>query len=49
VIFTVAGESKREAMQSIYDGADLPAARVRADRVIWLVDPAAAPQQLRSS
>lgn len=43
VLFTVAGEEKREAMQAIADGADLPAARVRADRVVWLVDPAAAP------
>ncbi|HEX3540453.1 MAG TPA: 6-phosphogluconolactonase [Acidimicrobiales bacterium] len=49
VIFTVAGASKRPAMQAIYDGADLPAARVRADRVIWLVDPEAAPQGLRAS
>ncbi|HEY2429292.1 MAG TPA: 6-phosphogluconolactonase, partial [Acidimicrobiales bacterium] len=38
VVLTVAGESKREAMQAIADGADLPAARVRADRVVWLVD-----------
>jgi 6-phosphogluconolactonase len=44
VVFTVAGESKRAAMQAIADGADLPAARVRADRVVWLVDPAAAPR-----
>jgi 6-phosphogluconolactonase len=47
VIFTVAGESKREAMQAVFDGADLPAARVTADRVIWLVDPAAAPRGAR--
>jgi 6-phosphogluconolactonase len=47
VIFTVAGESKREAMQAMYDGADLPAARVTGDKVIWLVDPAAAPRELR--
>ncbi len=44
VIFTVEGESKREAMQAIYDGADLPAARVTADHTVWLVDPAAAPK-----
>jgi 6-phosphogluconolactonase len=44
VIFTVAGESKREAMQAIVDGADLPAARVVADRILWLVDRAAAPR-----
>src|SRR5205823_10847853 len=37
-LFTVAGASKREAMQRIVDGEDLPAARVRADRVVWLVD-----------
>jgi 6-phosphogluconolactonase len=43
VIFTVAGESKRAAMQAIVDGEDLPATRVTADRVIWLVDRAAAP------
>jgi 6-phosphogluconolactonase len=47
VIFTVAGESKRDAMQAVYDGADLPAARVTADRVVWLVDRAAAPEGLR--
>ena len=43
VIFTVSGEEKREALQAIVKGADLPAARVRADRVVWLVDPSAAP------
>jgi 6-phosphogluconolactonase len=44
VVFTVAGADKRDAMQAIADGADLPAARVRADRVLWLVDPDAAPR-----
>jgi len=43
-LFTVSGEEKREAMQQVADGDDLPAARVRADRVVWLVDPAAAPR-----
>jgi 6-phosphogluconolactonase len=43
VVFTVAGEAKQAAMQAIAGGEDLPAARVRADRVVWLVDPAAAP------
>jgi 6-phosphogluconolactonase len=47
VIFTVSGESKREVMQAVVDGADVPAARVTADRVIWLVDPAAAPRGSR--
>jgi 6-phosphogluconolactonase len=44
VLFTVAGAEKQEAMQRIANGEDLPAARVRADRVVWLVDPAAAPR-----
>jgi 6-phosphogluconolactonase len=44
VIFTVAGESKRDALKAVMDGADLPAARVTSDRVIWLVDRDAAPQ-----
>ena len=43
-IFTVAGAAKAEAMRRIADGEDRPAARVRADRVVWLVDQAAAPQ-----
>ena len=43
VIFTVAGEQKREVLQAVIDGADLPAARVTADEVIWLVDRDAAP------
>lgn len=41
VIFTVAGASKAAAMRAVLDGADVPASRVRADRVVWLVDPAA--------
>ncbi len=43
VVFTVAGESKRDVLGQVIDGADLPAARVTADRVIWLVDRDAAP------
>jgi len=42
VVFTVAGEGKREALARIRAGDDLPAARVEADRILWLVDPAAA-------
>ena len=42
-LFTVMGEDRREALQRIAGGEDLPAARVRADRVVWLVDPSAAP------
>ena len=40
-VFTVAGEGKREALQRVKAGDDLPAARVSAGRVIWLVDEAA--------
>ncbi|MHB1533529.1 MAG: 6-phosphogluconolactonase [Acidimicrobiales bacterium] len=47
VVFTVAGEAKRDTLQAVVDGADLPAGRVRADRVVWLVDPEAAPSALR--
>jgi 6-phosphogluconolactonase/glucosamine-6-phosphate isomerase/deaminase len=47
VIFTVCGEEKRAAMRAIVDGDDLPAARVNADRVVWLVDEAAAPVDSR--
>jgi len=40
-VFTVAGEGKRDAFRRIKAGDDLPAARVAAQRVIWLVDEAA--------
>ncbi len=43
VIFTVAGESKRQALRAVMDGADLPPSRVTSDRVVWVVDRAAAP------
>ena len=42
VVFTVAGGDKAEAFARVRAGEDLPAARVRAERIIWLVDPAAA-------
>jgi len=41
VVFTVAGEDKREAFARVRAGDDVPAARVRGERVLWLVDPAA--------
>ncbi|MBV8690564.1 MAG: 6-phosphogluconolactonase [Actinobacteria bacterium] len=44
VIFTVSGEEKREAMQKVVDGADVPAAAVTAEKIVWLVDPSAAPR-----
>jgi 6-phosphogluconolactonase len=43
-LFTVMGAEKQAAMQAVYEGADVPAARVQADRVVWLVDRAAAPR-----
>ncbi|HET9692716.1 MAG TPA: 6-phosphogluconolactonase [Acidimicrobiales bacterium] len=43
-LFTVAGEDKRAMLQQVVDGADVPAARVVADEVVWLVDRAAAPR-----
>ena len=42
VVFTVAGRSKRAAVEGLRRGDPLPAARVRAGRVTWLVDPDAA-------
>ena len=43
-IVTVEGESKRDAMQQVFDGGDVPASRITAERIIWLVDRAAAPR-----
>jgi 6-phosphogluconolactonase len=42
VVVTVSGEGKAEAWRRLGCGEDLPAARIRAERVLWLVDPAAA-------
>lgn len=44
VLFTVAGASKRDALKAVMDGADLPAGRVTADEVVWLVDREALPE-----
>jgi 6-phosphogluconolactonase len=38
VVFTVSGAAKRAALAAVRAGADLPAARVRAARVLWLAD-----------
>jgi len=38
VVFTVAGAGKREAFARVRAGDDVPAARVEAERIIWLVD-----------
>ncbi len=43
VVFTVAGAGKRAAFAGVCAGDEsFPASRVRADRIVWLVDPAAA-------
>jgi 6-phosphogluconolactonase len=43
VLFTVAGEEKKEAMAKVMAGDDIPANRVEAERVVWLVEPSAVP------
>jgi 6-phosphogluconolactonase/glucosamine-6-phosphate isomerase/deaminase len=40
-VVTVAGEEKREAIDRIRKGEDLPGARIRAQQVLWLGDEAA--------
>jgi 6-phosphogluconolactonase len=43
IVFTVDGASKREALAGVRRGdPHLPASRVRGERVVWLVDEAAA-------
>jgi 6-phosphogluconolactonase len=41
VVFTIEGDDKREAFQRVRAGEDLPAVRVRSERVLWLLDRAA--------
>lgn len=41
-VFTVAGGEKREAVARVRRDEDVPAAQVTAERVVWLVDSAAA-------
>jgi 6-phosphogluconolactonase len=41
-VVTVEGEDKAEAWRRVQDGDDVPAARIQAGEVVWLVDPAAA-------
>jgi 6-phosphogluconolactonase len=41
VVITVAGAEKRDAIERIRAGEDLPAARIRGERVLWLGDRAA--------
>lgn len=42
-LFLVAGEEKRDAVTRLMAGDDIPAAGVRADRVLVVADPAASP------
>jgi 6-phosphogluconolactonase len=42
VIVTIEGAEKADAFARVRAGEDLPVARVRAPRVLWLVDPVAA-------
>ena len=42
VVVTVAGDEKADALAAVAAGDDLPAARIEADQVVWLVDAAAA-------
>jgi len=44
VVVTVAGEEKADALARVARGDDVPAARLTADRIIWLADAAAASQ-----
>ncbi|MGH9076169.1 MAG: 6-phosphogluconolactonase [Acidimicrobiales bacterium] len=46
-VVTVGGASKRDVMEALVAGADLPAAHIRADEVVWLVDGEAAPRNHR--
>lgn len=39
VAFTVMGKNKREMFERVQNGEDLPATRVSAKRVVWIVDP----------
>jgi 6-phosphogluconolactonase len=41
VLFSVMGDDKADALGKVARSEDVPAARVRAERVIWLVDPPA--------
>jgi 6-phosphogluconolactonase/glucosamine-6-phosphate isomerase/deaminase len=43
VIVTVMGEEKHDALRRVVEGdPTAPAAKIHGERVIWLVDPAAA-------
>ncbi len=47
VVFTVSGTARRPAFEGVMGGSDLPATRVTAERVVWLVDEEAAGAPVR--
>jgi 6-phosphogluconolactonase len=42
VLVTASGEGRRQALTAVCNGEDLPAARIRAEHVVWLADREAA-------
>lgn len=42
ILVTVSGEEKRQALARVAAGDDLPASRLQGERILWIVDPAAA-------
>ena len=49
VVVTVSGAEKRPILEALLAGADLPAQHIKAGKVTWLVDHAAAPASLLST
>jgi 6-phosphogluconolactonase len=47
-VFTVAGKTKRDAVAALRRGDDIPAARVKAARIVWLIDPVASGESAQS-
>ena len=45
VVFLVSGSDKRDALAWLLRSDDIPAARVRANRIVVIADPAAAPNK----
>jgi 6-phosphogluconolactonase len=50
MLFLVDGEGKRDILRRVLSGEDFPAAQARADGdLVWLIDKAAAPEELHAS
>ena len=43
IVFTVSGESKRDAVLKLMQGIPIPANKVRADKITWILDHEALP------